>query len=249
MEPIEQIEFRAWGKISRLNRPIVVTEKLDGTNGAIGIVNMAEHRRSDKQLHEVSYAVGIYCQSRSRIITPSQDNHGFAKWVYDNGRTLASDLGPGLHFGEWWGSGINRGYGLTKGEKRFSLFNTERWGTWAGPSDPEGAPQFKTPGLFVVPTLTVIDTFRSDWINDALENLREYGSMASPGFDRPEGVVVYHKASRTMWKVTLEGDDEPKSLAMATKSLSLTQALEAEAVNQTGKSTLRRRLGRSRRSE
>jgi hypothetical protein len=35
-------------------------------------------------------------------------------------------LGPGRHFGEWWGAGIQRRYGLT--EKRFSLFNVTRWG-------------------------------------------------------------------------------------------------------------------------
>ena len=35
------------------------------------------------------------------------------------------ELGVGQHFGEWWGFGIQRGYGLH--ERRFSLFNTGRW--------------------------------------------------------------------------------------------------------------------------
>ena len=51
---------------------------------------------------------------------------GFARWVETNRERLITLLGPGLHFGEWWGSGIQRGYGLTKGDKRFSLFNVER---------------------------------------------------------------------------------------------------------------------------
>ncbi len=34
---------------------------------------------------------------------------------------------PATYFGEWWGSGVQRGYGLQKGDKRFSLFNVSRW--------------------------------------------------------------------------------------------------------------------------
>ena len=34
-------------------------------------------------------------------------------------------LGEGIHFGEWWGLGIQRNYGMN--EKVFSLFNTKRW--------------------------------------------------------------------------------------------------------------------------
>ena len=41
-------------------------------------------------------------------------------------------LVPGRHFGEWWGSGIQRGYGLD--EKTFSLFNAYRWG-WLNEAD------------------------------------------------------------------------------------------------------------------
>jgi hypothetical protein len=64
--------------------------------------------------------------SRSQYITPERDNHGFARWVQDDADELWA-LGEGRHFGEWWGSGIQRGYGLQKGEKRFSLFNVARW--------------------------------------------------------------------------------------------------------------------------
>jgi hypothetical protein len=51
-------------------------------------------------------------------------------------------------------------------------------------------------------------------VDTALESLRINGSYAVPGFDRPEGVVVYHTASRTLFKKTLEKDQEPKSAAM-----------------------------------
>src|SRR3990167_9351566 len=102
------IEFRPFSKIARLSREIVITEKIDGTNGVIAIGDDGE------------FAVG----SRSRWITPDADNFGFAKWAYTHEAELR-ELGAGFHYGEWWGQGIQRGYGLK--EKRFSLFNVKRW--------------------------------------------------------------------------------------------------------------------------
>jgi len=74
---------------------------------------------------DVLFIVGA--QSRNRLITPEDDNFGFARWVRDNKQALALHLGEGIHYGEWWGSGIQRGYGLEKGTKRFSLFNVKRY--------------------------------------------------------------------------------------------------------------------------
>lgn len=101
-------EFIYFGKVSRLKREVVISEKLDGTNAAIII------RDND-----------LYCQSRNKVIDPTCDNAGFANWVHAHKQELIEQLGPGCHFGEWWGSGIQRGYGLK--EKRFSLFNTHYW--------------------------------------------------------------------------------------------------------------------------
>ncbi|MCJ7726507.1 MAG: hypothetical protein MUP76_09000, partial [Acidimicrobiia bacterium] len=47
----------------------------------------------------------------SRWITPEVDNYGFARWVKDHEEELRTGLGAGLHFGEWWGQGIQRRYG------------------------------------------------------------------------------------------------------------------------------------------
>ena len=107
------VEFMPFPKIPRLNRDITITEKIDGTNGAIGIVM---HGPGEYE---------VYAQSRGRIITPENDNAGFAAWVEQNKEVLAQTLGAGLHFGEWWGKGIQRGYDQTR--KWFSLFNFERW--------------------------------------------------------------------------------------------------------------------------
>ena len=48
-----------------------------------------------------------------------------------------------------------------------------------------------------------------------LERLRASGSFAAPGFMNPEGVVVFHTASGTFFKKTLEKDEQPKSMAVA----------------------------------
>lgn len=200
------IEFRSFGKIARLFRDVVITEKIDGTNAAIGIVEVeSDWDVPDGACTVITYpectTYAVYAQSRKRLITPDKDNHGFARWVYENALTLVRDLGPGLHFGEWWGSGIQRGYGLEKGEKRFSLFNVKRW----------AEVEFTTPGVASVPVLYrgLLDT---ENVRYALDILTEVGSLAAPGFDRPEGVVIYHTASNGLFKVTIENDEAPKSL-------------------------------------
>jgi hypothetical protein len=103
-------EFIAFPKIARLRREIIVTEKIDGTNSCIFIGEDGE------------FLMG----SRNRWITPESDNYGFAKWAMAHKEELMG-LGHGRHYGEWWGAGCQRGYGLTNNDKRFSLFNVIRW--------------------------------------------------------------------------------------------------------------------------
>lgn len=179
-------EFRAWPKTPRMFREIVISEKIDGTNAAVIV-----------QPDGDGWFVGA--QSRKRVITPESDNFGFAKWVRENAQVLAETLGEGYHFGEWWGSGIQRGYGLTKGERRFSLFNVNRY---AGVSVPEI-------GLGVVPVL-YSGEFTTAAVRETLEKLKVNGSSAAPGFMDPEGVITFHSAAGTVFKTTLEHDDSPK---------------------------------------
>jgi hypothetical protein len=102
--------FPEFPKITRFwEQDIVVTEKIDGTNGLI-------------QFDNGVMRVG----SRSRWIVPGDDNYGFAKWAYENEDALRDLLGEGQHYGEWWGQGIQRRYDMDR--KVFSLFNTGRWG-------------------------------------------------------------------------------------------------------------------------
>lgn len=189
---VDSIEFEPWPKIARLNRNIVVTEKIDGTNAAVIVTEDGR----------------VGAQSRNRLITPENDNYGFAGWVHRNEEALASLLGPGRHFGEWWGSGIQRRYGLTGSEKRFSLFNTARWhGVLAHDYDADAVP-----GLRLVPILYE-GPFDQNAIEGTLDGLAIRGSKAERGFMDPEGIVVYVSAARQMFKVTLKDDDKPKSLA------------------------------------
>lgn len=187
---IEGAVFQPWPKIARLNRDIVITEKLDGTNACVVI---EEDGR-------------IYAQSRTRIITPDDDNFGFAGWVEHNRQALGTALGVGRHFGEWWGRGIQRTYGLD--HRRFSLFNVKRH-SWL--NDPE-AQAGNELGLRTTPIM-----YEGPWspgaIMFALDNLRTRGSRAVEGFMNPEGIVVFHTAASTMFKVTLEGDEQPKGRA------------------------------------
>jgi hypothetical protein len=173
-------EFQPFGKIPRLMREIVITEKIDGTNASVHIGE------------DGSFQVA----SRTRWITPEDDNYGFAKWAFEHKDELMQ-LGPGAHFGEWWGLGIQRNYGLK--EKRFSLFNVGRWNESNMP-----------PSVCDVVPVLYSGVFSQDKINECLWTLQRDGSAASPGFKNAEGVIVYHVAAGQYFKQTIEKDEEWK---------------------------------------
>ena len=173
--------FESFQKISRANKSFgcVMTEKLDGTNAQIVIEDGA--------------IVGV--GSRSRWIAPGKatDNFGFAAWVQDNADELLG-LGDGVHFGEWYGAGIQRTYGLTG--KRFALFNTGRWSDAA----------LRPACCEVVPVLYAGE-FSRQAVAMVMEGLRVNGSVMVPGFSDPEGVVVYLPGSRMLLKETFDFQD------------------------------------------
>ncbi len=174
-------EFKEFNKIARWNRNIVVSEKLDGTNAQVLVNDTGDD---------------LIAGSRNKWITPSDDNAGFARWVEANKQELLK-LGPGSHYGEWWGQGIQRRYNLK--EKRFSLFNSKRWAL------------DRPSCCHVVPVLW---EGKMEDLNlpEIMEQLKIKGSVASPGFMDPEGIVIFHEASNTLFKKTLNNDGLPKSL-------------------------------------
>lgn len=171
------MEFESFQKLHRIKRGCVITEKIDGTNAQIAFDDDGT----------------MFVGSRNRWITPEADNMGFARWCQEHAEELRL-LGPGRHFGEWYGAGIQRKYGLS--EKRFALFNTERWRDGRQPR----------PACCGVVPILYEGEFSTTVIDEALERLRTEGSLAVPGYMNPEGVVVFLAQARTMFKVTLGGD-------------------------------------------
>lgn len=225
-EATYDLTFQPFPKMARLSRECIITEKLDGTNAQILIVHRDQLDfdptilRSDKPTPTAHFGdLTLYAGSRTRWIRPKNpgekgdpDNYGFAAWVKANAAEL-SKLGIGKHFGEWFGSGINRAYGLVNGDRRFALFNTGRWspalgGLGGGVMDEGG---------YVVQCCTVVPVlyrgaFLTAEIELTLNVLETLGSKAVPGFMKPEGIVIYHIAAGALFKKTIEGDAAPKSL-------------------------------------
>ena len=203
---LELDEFEAWPKIGRLRRDVIITEKLDGTNGQISIRAAEMDRFPDNDLDAYVLVNGcahyVRAGSRNKWIAPGkQDNAGFAGWVRENADVLVELLGEGRHYGEWWGQGIQRRYDMD--HKQFSLFNVGRW-------NHAMFTEYDTE-IDVVPTLYE-GPFHTDSIQNVVDELERNGSVAAPGFMDPEGVIVFHTASRVSFKQTIKGDDAPKSV-------------------------------------
>lgn len=187
--------------MARLSREVIISEKIDGTNACILITEEGQ----------------MLTGSRTRWITPQDDNFGFSAWAHAHKDELMT-LGVGRHFGEWWGSGIQRGYGLQKGEKRWSLFNVSRW-CLAG----EIPKRISTADPRIVKMQDVLPAcchlvpvlrrgmFSTEMAESALHELRERGSLAAPGYKFPEGIVIFHIAANIGFKKTIERDNEYKS--------------------------------------
>lgn len=183
------VEFQEFASIARLSRDMVVTEKIDGTNAQVFVGEDGS----------------VKAGSRNRWIVPEADNFGFARWVAEHADELRQ-LGTGRHFGEWWGNGIQRGYGLPNGDKRFSLFNVARW---ADERDREKYPTDRPTCCHVVPIIGR-GPFSTPLVDELLATLAVLGSSAAPGFMKPEGVVVFHVASGGLFKKTLDKNDGHK---------------------------------------
>lgn len=173
------MEFVSFPKVPRYSRDCIITEKIDGTNASVWINENV-----------------VLAGSRTRFITPEQDNYGFARWVHTNEEELVILLGDGIHYGEWWGGGIQRKYGMEKGEKQFSLFNTSRW------------KDLNSSLVNIVPIIYE-GIFTTDAVFNSLDAIR-YNSLAAPGFKDPEGIMIFHIAANQMFKKTFENDDKHK---------------------------------------
>ena len=211
-------EFVPFPKLSRLSRECIITEKLDGTNAQI-LIEPGYNYNPTFNLCPGDTArdgIAVLAGSRNRWLTVESDNYGFARWVSENRHELVK-LGPGRHFGEWWGNEIQRGYGLT--EKRFSLFNVTRWCKFGevpqrlNGDNPAATPKFQDvlPDCVGLVPVLFRGMFEQENWETALYELEKFGSKAAPGYNNPEGIVVYHTAAGICFKKTLNNDDKPKA--------------------------------------
>jgi len=198
------IEMRKFPKIPRYNRDIIITEKIDGTNGQIRIdpvkKTASDILRRDfeekgwKIIEDTHVDWAIIPASRNRHLTLKKDHYDFVEWVYNNADKLIH-LGPGRsHYGEWWGQGIQRKYGME--HKQFTLFNPYAYKD------------------AVLPTVPILYEGPNDplAIEETLYNLKTHGSVVAPGYMNPEGIVIFHTAANQMFKITFENDESHKSM-------------------------------------
>lgn len=195
------LEFKEYPKIPRFKgNGIIITEKIDGTNAQVCILPYTEDTLQSlgSARQGVDYFVEngtvLIAGSRTRWISLDSDNFQFCRWVSQNTSSLPR-LGLGTHYGEWWGPGIQRGYGNR--EKVFSLFNAGRYDD-----------VFEMTGNRCIRTVPVLykGAFTMEAITETMALLDQNGSVACPGFMRPEGIVICHLASRQLFKYTFEGD-------------------------------------------
>ncbi len=198
--------FQRFPSLTRFSHDWTITEKIDGTNACI--IFHADSRAAWGD-EEYDYAIidkvgpcFVYAQSRNNLIYPSRDNAGFAAWVKENSKALYLALGEGRHYGEWCGSNIQRRYDIPV--KKFALFNTHRW-------------RELTENPLIDGQLTCVPVLAEGYMDNpgqvaegVMELLKRRGSVFSPGFMNPEGVVMRHNPSGTVFKKTFEYDEQGK---------------------------------------
>lgn len=233
------ITFEKWPKIDRLsNTQINITEKINGSNAAVQIRPITQQQYDEEFLtwelddfdpssgarvvpsHWLTMVAGpdennhfvVGAQSRKRLIWPGSDNFAFAGWVKANAKELVDLLGPGRHFGEWWGLGIQGGHGMDR--KIFSLFDQHRWTSVANQRE-DWTVRADAIGMTTVPLLYT-GKFTHSAIPDSLNMLRQNGSFAAAAYGvsgfKAEGVIVHFPYLDLRLKAFVENDDVPKGL-------------------------------------
>lgn len=219
-------QFKSWGSTPRFHKGLHITEKINGTNAGVSVQGVSKDE-SPEFVKDGIVVAGVDCdwivraQSRKRIITPGDDNFGFAAWVWDNAEGLANLLGFGYHYGEWYGEGIQKNPLAVQG-RWWALFNTWHWGRKENLERLEAA---GIPGLTTVPVLHDEQTHGpADYntIPDALEYLAVFGSRAK-GYmtvpnahkmdfhvEGPEGIIVWQRETQQRYKILLREDDKHK---------------------------------------
>lgn len=177
---VHKYMFTPMESIPRRSKDIVITEKIDWTNASVIVDEFGN----------------VSAGSKNRIISIDNDNYWFARWVDQNKEQLKL-LGEWCHRWEWRWQGIQDWY--TMDRKIFSLFAVHRWG--------DG--MLRPVCCDVVPILYSWEN-RPWVIQETMEALLSTGSVAAKkygvSFYKPEGVVIYHTASKQLYKKTFDND-------------------------------------------
>lgn len=178
------VEFREWPKIPRgTGETVTITEKIDGTNACIIV-----------EINSGGVAEVVGVQSRNKLITPNDDNMGFANYVEQNKEELASKLGEGYHYGEWAGPGIRKNHHNLE-KKTLFLFNSNRW---------QDGRQERPAGVECVPVLYEGQPIKENGDNAIDIAMQDLWLNAKNAGYHPEGIIVWYHKTKRYEKYTFE---------------------------------------------
>lgn len=188
---MSDLEFKSWREIEKYQGVhVIITEKIHGTNAQI-------HVYSESEGAPLKARAG----SRNRYLDVlGSDNYGFAVYVKAHEQEICEKLGEGRHYGEWVGPGINGEYGLP--DKHLVLFDHKRH-----PKEKFDAGQMP-PRMLPIPVL-YDGPYSIEAVQATLEKLRTEGSVLSPGFMKPEGVVLHFPQFNSMKKRVFKAEETP----------------------------------------
>jgi len=218
----QSVQFQKWPSIELLHnlcRSLEKVEevptlsyrakiKLDGTNAGVQIF-------SDGR---------VAAQSRTQIITPDNDNMGFANWV-DRNIEFFSNLASSEHltiFGEWCGKGVQKRTAISKIDRKvFVIFAIQSGGVNGQIAkleiDPEKIRDLvpKHPDLFILPFYgdTIPLNFsdkeqlkaQAEILNQKVQEIEAIDPWVKETFEIEglgEGLVFYPEASDTVERLS-----------------------------------------------
>ncbi|MBE9119044.1 hypothetical protein IQ249_24455 [Lusitaniella coriacea LEGE 07157] len=216
------VQFQKWSSIELLHnlcrslelfepKPTITYRakiKLDGTNAGVQIFPDGK----------------VAAQSRTQIITPENDNMGFANWVHQN-IEFFSNLASSEHlivFGEWCGKGIQKRTAISKIDRKIFVIFALQYGGIDGQIAtleicPEKIQSFLAnhPDIFILPfygnsiTLDFSDKeqlkTQAEILNQKVKDVENIDPWVKETFGIEgigEGLVFYPEASNTVERLS-----------------------------------------------
>lgn len=192
------MKYPSFNKIERLeNIYCIISEKIDGTNGLIEInydsVKFGSKNRYLESHEDNAGFMNFYSYHKNIFINTAKELN--EKEIEISGETLTKyeEIYPIHIYGEWFGKGIQRGYGLDK--KFFMPFN---------PEYAELLIEHEVPHI-VRPYILYEGKFSEKVATSSMHFLKEEGSYVIPKYMKPEGIVIYFPKYNFYLKDTFEG--------------------------------------------